>query len=455
MGVMASLIERLRGASVMQRAVRASSLVVVNFASTQIIRLASNLILTRLLFPEAFGIMALASVFLTAMNQFSDIGVGPSIIRSKRGEDPIFLNTAWTLRFGRGIVLWLVATLAAYPMALLYNEPLLAQIIPVMAVNLILQGMLPTRIDLAVRNMSLGRLTLIDVCSSLFGVLAMIVLAYYMGSIWALPIGTVIGTVGRLLIYHFSLPGHKDSFGYERDAMKELVHFGKWIFPATIATFVIFEADKFLIARYVSLETLGIYNIGFFLASFPMILARHVGGNVMVSFFKNAPPGESRENAMRARKLLIAVFGAMNLGIILLVVIGTWVVDFLYDDRYQLAGIILVALTSMQMLQIAQMPYQNACLGLGRAKDYFFMLGIKAVIVVVCILVGLEYYGLLGGIVGQGVAMVIAHPFIVFFAHKIKVHDPLYDIAMIILALAATILAWMLYSDQIMMLTVY
>jgi len=109
----------------------------------------------------------------------------------------------------------------------------------------------------------------------------------------------------------------------------------------------------------------------------------------------------------------------------------------------------------MQMLQIAQMPYQNACLGLGRAKDYFFMLGIKAVIVVVCILVGLEYYGLLGGIVGQGVAMVIAHPFIVFFAHKIKVHDPLYDIAMIILALAATILAWMLYSDQIMMLTVY
>lgn len=455
MSAIASLISRLRGASVMQRAVRGSALTVINFGATQFIRLATNLILTRLLFPEAFGIMALATVFLTAMNQFSDIGVSASIIRSNRGDDPVFLNTAWTLRLGRGIILFFIACLGAYPMSVLYNEPLLAQIIPLMAISLILEGLFPTRIDLAVRNMSLGRLTVIGILATLFSVSIMIVLAYIFRSIWALPVGTVIGTAGRLLIYHFTLPGQRNSFGFERAAMKELVNFGKWIFPATIATFAIFEADKFLIGRSVSLETLGIYNIGFFLASFPMMLSRHLGGQVLTPFYKKSPPAESRENLLRARKLLLIIYGALNLGIIVLMLIGTWLVDFLYDDRYQLAGIILVALSSMQMLQLIQVPYQNACLGLGTGRDYFAMMALKAVFVVISIYVGLENFGLLGGILGQGVAMLLAHPVIVYFARKAKVHDPLYDLIMFAMTASAAAMVWVIYGERILQLTVY
>lgn len=71
----------------------------------QLIRLGSNLILTRLLFPEAFGLMALVQTFMTGLAMFSDIGIGPSIIQNRRGEDPDFLNTAWTIQIGRGVML--------------------------------------------------------------------------------------------------------------------------------------------------------------------------------------------------------------------------------------------------------------------------------------------------------------------------------------------------------------
>ena len=72
------------------------------YGSSQIIRLGSNLVLARLLFPEAFGIMSLVTVVMQGLTMISDLGVGPSIIHSKRGDDPNFLNTAWTIQVIRG-----------------------------------------------------------------------------------------------------------------------------------------------------------------------------------------------------------------------------------------------------------------------------------------------------------------------------------------------------------------
>ena len=452
---MASFLDRIKGSSIMQRAIRSSALTLVNFGSGQIIRLAANLILTRLLFPEAFGIMALASVTIVALNQFSDIGIIPSIIRSKRGDDPVFLDTAWTLKIIRSFVLWVIAYLVAWPLSSFYGEPLLAQIIPLIAISMVIEGFLPTKIETALRNIQHGRMTVLDISSNLFSVLAMITMAWQLNSLWALPIGTVIGAFGRLVLYHFFMPGRRNSFAFEKSAALELIHFGKWIFPATIATFLIIEVDKFLIGRYTSLETLGIYNIGFFLASFPLIIARMMGGRVMVSYFKNSADEQTEGTFKKTRKLMFILFGGLSAAIIPLVLIGQWLVEFLYDDRYIAAGLILVTLTSMHILQIAQIPYQNSLLALGRGRDYFYLLATKAFFVIVCIWAGLEYYGLLGAILGQGAAMVLSYPVVVYYALKMKVFDPVFDLVMYLIAGTAIGMAWWLYSERIMELIVY
>ena len=77
-----------QGSGLRARALRGSVLTVGGFGASQIFRLASNLILTRLLFPEAFGMMALIMVFLQGLAMFSDVGTGPAIMQSKRGDDP-------------------------------------------------------------------------------------------------------------------------------------------------------------------------------------------------------------------------------------------------------------------------------------------------------------------------------------------------------------------------------
>ena len=94
--------------SINKLAMRGAIWTFVGYGVGQSLRLGSNLILTRLLVPEMFGLMSLINVFILGLSLFSDIGVGPSIIQHKRGDEPEFYNTAWTLQVIRGGALWLI-----------------------------------------------------------------------------------------------------------------------------------------------------------------------------------------------------------------------------------------------------------------------------------------------------------------------------------------------------------
>jgi O-antigen/teichoic acid export membrane protein len=175
----------------------------------------------------------------------------------------------------------------------------------------------------------------------------------------------------------------------------------------------------------------------------------------MTSFYRNSPPGESAANFNRIRKLIFVAFGGLSVSIIVLVLIGGWLVAFLYDDRYLEAGVMLVTLTSMHILQIHQIPYQHAVLGLGSSRQYFTLIAVKALAMISCIWLGLEFFGLLGGIIGQGVAFVISYPASLFYAIRMKVWDPLFDIFLFAVAAVITSTAWFLYSDQMQSLIGY
>src|SRR5207249_2471425 len=121
------------------RTIRSSLWTLGGYASNQIIRLGSSLILARLLLPYDFGLAALVSMFVNMFQQFSDVGLGPAIIQSRRGDDPRFLNTAWTIGVVRGFVLWGCACAVAWPVAKFYHEPILLPLIIVTGFNGVIQ----------------------------------------------------------------------------------------------------------------------------------------------------------------------------------------------------------------------------------------------------------------------------------------------------------------------------
>ena len=140
------LLKGFRGDGFRARAMRGSVFTVLNFGGQNALRLASNLVLTRLLFPEAFGLMALVQVMLAGVQMLSDIGIRDKIIQDPKGDEPHVLNTAWVLQIIRGIFLWLVVVLLAAPVAGFYEAPELADLLPVAGIAAVAQGLSSTKV---------------------------------------------------------------------------------------------------------------------------------------------------------------------------------------------------------------------------------------------------------------------------------------------------------------------
>ncbi len=446
---MSKIASIFQGSTLRARAMRSSVLTVGGFGASQIIRLASNLILTRLLFPEAFGMMALVMVFIQGLYQFSDVGVGPAIMQSKRGDDPHFLNTAWTIQAGRGVLLWLAASLLAYPMALLYGEPQLMQLLPVAAFTLVIQGFNPTRLMLANRHLQLGRVTTIDIFTQLSGIVSAVVLAYLTQSVWALVFSSIISSLVQLLLFWIYLEGHRDRFEWERPAAHELINFGKWIFLSTVAGFLFNQSDKMLLGKYLPLDQFGVYNIGFFLASFPLLLGISVTHKLLIPLYRERPPKESAANFNALRKMRFVVSGGLLLGIAILAFVGVPLVSLLYDPRYHAAGAIVVIIACMQVPQIIVLTYDQAALAAGDSKRFFVLAASRALIMLAALFIALETYGLVGALFSIGLAMLVIYPVVVWLARHMGAWDPLHDMAFAVLGSAMIILALWVNWDAI------
>jgi O-antigen/teichoic acid export membrane protein len=441
--VFARVMHMLGDNRLMARVLRSASWIVLGYGASQAIRLASNLILTRLLFPEAFGLMALISVVTVGLTLFSDVGIAPAIAQSKRGDDPDFLDTAWTIQVGRGFALWLAACSLGWPVALFYEQPLLASYLPVAALTLVVSGFFPTRIETAQRHLLMGRLTALDLVSQVLGIAAMVLLALAMQSVAALVIGGVIGTLAKLVLTHWGMPGQINRFRWEREAARELIHFGKWIFLSTMFWFFASQGDKAVLGKFLSLEGLGIYNIGYFLASFPLLLGLNVVSRVMIPVY--------REKADPAR--LSRLRHGLSAGVIGLLVImalaGPWLAGVLYDARYDASGAIVTMLSVALIPQALGMTYDQAALAAGDSRRFFVYSALRSTLQIALLILGVVGWGLIGAIVGLGLAMVLSHGVLIWLARAHGVWDPRHDALFAVLGIVAGVAALWLHRDDI------
>jgi len=327
------------------RAFKGAAFVVLGYGLSQGFRLGGNLLLTRLLVPEFFGILALAHVFYIGLHLFSDIGLEPGIIRSSRGNEATFLNTAWTLQIIRGLILWCFSLIIAWPVAKFYQEPALALIIPIIGLDAIFSGFQSTSLITLNKELKLGKLTLIELSVEFVGLICMIAIAYTYKNIWSLVFGGLIASVLKTVWSHFVDSRIRNRFVLDKTAVTELFTFGKWIFISTAMMFLATQSDRLLLGKIFPIALFGVYGIAVIFSELPKQIINHVGYRVIfpvISHFSHLPRSELRLKILSKRKLLLIPLALL---VALMVCFGDLLIDFLYDERYQQAGWMLPLLS--------------------------------------------------------------------------------------------------------------
>jgi O-antigen/teichoic acid export membrane protein len=321
-----------------KQAIRGVLWTTLSYGASQVLRLGGNLLLTRLLYPEFFGLMALVNIFLVGLRLFSDVGIGLSIIQNKRGEDPAFVNSAWTIQVIRGFGLWAVCLAIAYPLATFYGEPQLLWLLPVVGLSTIADGFTSTAPFSLERHLDLRKLTIMELSTQALQLVIMLVWAYFNRTIWALAASGVIASLVKMVWTHRLIPGYKNRFQWEARSVTEIFSFGRWIFLSTALTFLAEQADRLILGKLLSLELLGIYGIAIMLGDVPRQVALALSHRVVLpaaSRLADLPRSELRAKILKHRRLLL---GALMGAIATLAGFGDVIINLLYDSRYAAAG---------------------------------------------------------------------------------------------------------------------
>lgn len=338
--------------SLKRRAVRGTVLSVASVLGMQVLRLAGNLITTRILFPEAYGLMALVLVLNQGLQMISDVGIIPSIVQHERGEERSFLDTAWTLQILRGVVITALALALAWPYARFYGHEELLPLLLFASAQGLITGLDSTKYGTLNRRIELGRLVFVNIAGQLTMTTVMVVYALLSPTVWALLVGALAGDVARLILTHVALPGPNNRLRWEKDAVRVILDFGKWIFLSTLVTYLGLRFDVMALGKLEQdsvdgLDLLGVYNIGQNLAALPVLVTGQVVTWVLLPALSESFRGDRAgyfDRVRRARRSLNA------LGVLMIAGTAVGAPAFfylLYDPRYHDAG---------WMVQLSMLP---------------------------------------------------------------------------------------------------
>lgn len=346
-----------------QRIFHAGAWTVSGHVLRQAIRLGSSLVMTRLLVPEMFGVMAIANVLIIGLSLFSDIGLQQKIIQGERGEDAAFQDTAWVLQIARGAVIWFLGLCLSAALFIAggvgwlrtgtaYADPVLPWVVFVLSFTALVAGFQSTKLAIASRRLTLGRITLIDLGSQIAGLLVMLVWVLLDRSIWALVAGGIAATLVKTLLSHIALEGAPNRFRWDRESLGEFAGFGKWVFVSSIVGFLVDNGDRLLLGAVVTTEVLGIYSIAYLI--FNSIRWGILNLAINVSFPALSEVCRDRPSDLHTSYYKFRMlFDAPTMFVSgFLFVAGDLAVKLLYDARYGEAGwmlrVLAVALIATQ-----------------------------------------------------------------------------------------------------------
>ncbi|WP_242139331.1 MULTISPECIES: oligosaccharide flippase family protein [unclassified Sphingomonas] len=404
--------------SLRQRATLASVWAVGGFGLQRVLQLASNLVLTRLLFPEAFGLMTLANVILIGIAMFSDIGIKPAIVQSEEGGSESYLNTAWTVQVIRGFILWGVCCLIAWPAALLYRQPILFPLLCVLGATAAINGFGSTTLALREKRLHLGALTTVQVVGQFMTLTITALFAWLLGSVWALAYGAVVGALAYTALGFVALPGHRHRLYLDPVAAKKLLSFGRWIFVSTMVTFLGGQGIRAIQGGLIPIETLGILGIAQTFATMPAELAAQVQNLVGFPALSEARVhGKERFlgtfDKIRTRILI----SSLPLFFVLALAAGP-IIWSLYDGRYHAAAGFMALLCVTGPIGIVAAGYQSAFMALGKVRLYANLMAVFMVTRVVGTVAGFYIGGTIGMLIGGGAGTFLGYTYVAYMAAK-------------------------------------
>jgi len=368
--------------------------------AAQIIRTITTIVLARILFPEDFGLVAMAGVFTGFASTINEIGLSAAIIQRKKVSEAQKSSAFW-LNLGEGVVIFLIMAAISGFIARFYHEDVLKLIVIVSSTSFIISSLGTIHRALLMRKLLFKQLSIRNILGIFIYGASAISLGLIGYGYWSLIFAGLIGSLYSSMSLWFIIKW-RPKLIFKWESIKQLMRFGFSYFGSKIFNYITTNVDNLLIGRLLGASSLGIYSISYRLALAPAQKVSSVISNVTF-------PAYSKIQDQKDRFLAAFLKVSRNIEFIsypLLFGLFATAPEFIkvvYSERWVEAIIPLQILCLAGAMKIIGTTYSSVLLAKGKTNLIFRISIFRTIFTLLAVFAGIK----LGGIIGAAAAMSI------------------------------------------------
>jgi lipopolysaccharide exporter len=216
----------------------------------------STAVLARLLTPADFGLVAMATSLIAAIELMTSFGFDIALLRDQDVSRARY-DSAWTLNGLLGVSCALVLLALTLPAVRFYAEPRLLTLIPLLALGTAVQGFENIGTVAFRKQLDFRREFVFLTVKRIATFLASLCLALWLRSYWALALAIVVSRVGGVLI-SYAMHSYRPRWSLAQ--ARDLLHYSKWLLMSNLVGFLTLRMPDFMIGRLAGPHQVGLYS---------------------------------------------------------------------------------------------------------------------------------------------------------------------------------------------------
>lgn len=244
-----------------QKALSGVKWTTVSTIVTTLLQLVQLTILSRLLSPSDFGLMAIVMVVMGFMQAFADLGISNALIHRQNITQNELSSLYW-LNVIAGVIMFIVTSAMAPLVAKFYQESELTNLIILLSTTFIIQSFAQQFSMLWQKELRFKVIAKIEITNKFFSFAVSVWLAYLGHGVYALVYGAIISSFMQTLQYlHLGLREYRPMIRFSFSEIRSYVGFGAYQMGERTVNYFNYQIDTILIGKLLGMEALGIYNI--------------------------------------------------------------------------------------------------------------------------------------------------------------------------------------------------
>lgn len=240
------------------KSVRGGAVVMVGQAGGVLLGIVSAAVLARLLDPEDFGLVAMASAFVALLGEFADLGLSQATIQ-RREVNTAQVSALFWVNSALGAIAMAIGFAVAWPIGLFYGDMRLAGIAAALSIGFLLSGIAAQPLAVLRRRMRFTAETIVTLASIAIGLAAAIAAALAGFGYWSLVIQVLAAALVRM-VGLFAASGWVPSAPARAEGVREMLRFGGFLSGSNLLAALLRASDKIFVGRFVGADAAGLYS---------------------------------------------------------------------------------------------------------------------------------------------------------------------------------------------------